>query len=108
MGSKVSIPKPFMGFDKRTSSSTEDRYNETRLGTCWELYGIKEKENYPPYMSYTISTTSAENYTGSYWSDWKNVETPNCSFAPTSSLKSMVSADGKQENVSWNIYYQYD
>lgn len=25
--SKVSIPKPFMGFDKRTSSWTEDRYN---------------------------------------------------------------------------------
>lgn len=75
------------------------------LNAMWKL---QEKENYPPYMSYTISTTSAENYTGSYWSDWKNVETPNCSFAPTSSLKSMVSADGKQENVSWDIYYQYD
>ena len=105
--SAVSVVKataPFMGLDNNTRSWTEDRYNRTRLGCCWELYGITERDNYPDFMDYQVVTKADADFT-EYWSDWKMVETPNCSYAPTWSLDSGVSMDGTEEIVMFDIYY---
>eukprot|EP01083_Nonionella_stella_P234056 824091_1 len=102
--SVVEVTAPFMGLDPNTKSWTEEKYNETRLGCCWELYGITQRENYPKYMDYQIITQADKDFSA-YWSSWDMVETPNCSFAPTYRLESGVSQDGTEEIVIFDIYY---
>eukprot|EP01084_Bolivina_argentea_P261079 441072_1 len=103
--SVVKADKPFMGLDEHSQSWKEDAYNVTRLGCCWELYGITERENYPNYMDYKIDTKAVENYS-QYWSSWGMVETPNCSYSPTWNLTSTVSNDKTEEVVLWDIFYK--
>lgn len=102
--STVIADKPFMGLDEHSTSWTEDLYNETRLGCCWELYGIHERENYPNNMDYQIITKSNTNYS-QYWSPWKMVEIPNCSYSPSYKLQSGINQDDTEELVLFDIYY---
>eukprot|EP01084_Bolivina_argentea_P261078 441071_1 len=105
--SAVSIVKatqPFMGLENHTKSWTEDKYNETRLGCCWELYNIQSEQMYPKYMNYTINTTSNVDES-EYWKPWRMGEIPNCSYSPTWSLTSNVNQAQTQQLAYFDIFY---
>ena len=102
----VKATQPFMGLDPNTQSWTEPAYNMTRTGVCWELYGIEERANYPDYMDYQIINKAPTDFSTDYWSEWKMVETPNCSYSPSWTLESGVSQDGKEEIALFDIYYE--
>jgi len=104
--STVRVPQPFMGFDPNTKSWTEPVYNMTRLGCCWELYGINERANYPNFMDYQIITKTSEDWSNKYWSPWKMVETPTCSYAPQYTLEDGVNEDGTEQIAFFDIFYE--
>ena len=102
--STIQATQPFMGLDENTKSWTEDRYNTTPSGCCWELYNFYERGNYPNYMDYSIITKATEDLS-EYWTDWHMVEIPNCSYSPTWTLESAVSEDQTEQLVIFDIYY---
>ena len=101
----VEATQPFMGLDPNTKSWTEPAYNVTRTGCCWELYGIKERDNYPNYMDYQIINKAPDDWSDMYWSPWKMVEIPNCSYSPQYTLEAGVSQDGTEEIALFDIFY---
>lgn len=101
--SVVTTNVPYMGLLNTTKSWIEDTYNHTFVGSCWELYGISQRGNYPNYMNYThnISTKSAANW----YRQWKMDEIPDCSYSPNYTLNSNVNTQQTDQIALFDIYY---
>ena len=65
---------------------------------------MESRGNYPNYMDYQIITNAYTDFS-EYWEPWKMVEIPNCSFAPTYKLETVVSQDKEEQLVVFDIFY---
>eukprot|EP01084_Bolivina_argentea_P059244 108146_1 len=99
----VTTDTPFMGLLNTTKSWDEDVYNHTYVGSCWELYGIKEKQNYPNYMDYVHNISSVNS--ANFWHSWHMDETPTCSFSPNYTLNSSVNGQNNDQIALWDMFY---
>eukprot|EP01083_Nonionella_stella_P304326 1056993_1 len=101
--STVTTDKPYMGLLNTTKSWNEGIYNHTNVGSCWELYGLQEKDNYPYYMNYVQRITTT--HPADWWNTWIMDEIPDCSFAPKYSLTSTVNQRKTDQVALFDIYY---
>jgi len=102
--STVVADKPYMGLlpPSVTKSWKEDVFNRTFVGSCWELYGIKDSSSYPSSGSNYTHTFSTENPGSINWNtNWKEIEVPTCPGHPSSLISE--SHDDSQEVLVWNI-----
>jgi len=101
--SSVVAEKPYMGLlPAATKSWKDDVFNKTFVGSCWELYGIKDGSTYPASGSNYTHIFSTENPGSIKWlTDWKEDEVPTCPGHPSSLITE--THDAGQEVVLWNI-----
>ena len=106
---KISIiktNKPYMGLLNNTKSWHEDIYNTTFVGGCWELYNIKERQNYPNYMHYVFNISEKTNQNmNNFFKQWQMDETPNCTYSPKWNLNSTVNQELTQQIANFDIFY---
>ena len=82
---------------------SEAVYNKTIIGCCWELYNINEKDNYPPFMNYTISTTDSTD-DANYFVPWQMDEIPDCAYSPNYTLNTHV-RQNREQVTYFDIFY---
>jgi hypothetical protein len=97
--SRVTVPHPFMN---SSLSWLQAPFNSTRLGACWEVYGMNKLSDYPSGMSYAIDTVSAKP--ADYFKDWRMTETASCKFSPKKhGLVTKVLDQGRTQHVDFTI-----
>ena len=97
--SRVTVPYPFMN---SSLSWLAPPYNSTRLGACWEVYGMGKLSDYPSGMDYKIDTVSSKP--SDYYQDWMMTETASCAFSPPKhSLGTKVLDQNKTQHVEFTI-----
>ena len=97
--SRVSVPTPFLN---ETLSWLEFPYNSTRLGACWEVYGMGQRTDYPISMDFKIETSSSAP--APYYSNWSLNESPTCKFSPTNlTVTTKIIDSGKKQEVDFDI-----
>ena len=103
---KVSIveaDKPFMGLIKDYQSWNASEFVSAVIGSDWELYGLDNKDNYPPYMNYTMNITTSK--AANFWSNWVYHQDNTCDFQPTHYLKNITNNAETQQIVQLDFYY---
>lgn len=111
--SAVDVPHPFMN---RSLSWADAPFSTTEPGACWEVYGMEKPTDYPPFMTYNITTTvddadaAADDAKGGrgqgakpppfFGDKWVLTETPTCKQAPpTHTISATTSADGYSQEA---------
>jgi len=100
---KVSVvvaDSPFMGLLNTTKSWKE--FSATKVGSCWENYGMKDRSSFPPGWSHRVAISGTEP--GLWWTPWLTRE-PTCPWAPRATVSSSVSFDGTTQSVDWEIFF---
>eukprot|EP00729_Bicosta_minor_P029959 gene29959-29030_t len=99
--STVVAKQPFMGMiADQTSSWSEDVYSKAWSNTCWELYGIKGPDDYPPSnMRYTVEI-STDKPGSIKWSDWSTRQ-PTCPGHPVINIS--TSSTPAMQTIIWDI-----
>ena len=54
-------------------------------------------------MNYTIKISSDKEE--SFWKDWHENETPNCSYSPSYTLNTNVNQNKTEQVINWDIFY---
>jgi len=101
--SSVVVEKPYMGLlSSATSSWKDDVFSKTFVGSCWELYGIKNGSTYPASGSNYKHIFTTQNPGSIKWqTDWREDEVPTCPDHPSCTISE--THDPNKELVLWNI-----
>merc|ERR550539_1856836 len=95
--------KPYMGLISATQSWNEDPYSTVHTGCQWELYGLKELQNYPLFMNYTTSIVGQANQI--QWQQWQFNATSGCKYAPNGLVENEQNAQNNQQIGHFDLFY---
>ena len=107
--SVVKATAPFMGLVPAMPSWDDPLFNSTRAGTCWEVYNIKERGEFPPDgMNITVTVTDETEKDVGWFTKWDVGEKPDCPYSPSFTLDDQVTEDGAEQVVELDIFFQPD
>eukprot|EP01079_Euglenida_sp_SAG-EU17-18_P002094 gene2095-3050_t len=89
--STVVAHKPYMGIlpDSQTKSWSEaqDTYSHAFVNSCWELYGMRDRDHYPSSGSHYEMVTKTDSPNSIQWdTHWVENEKPDCPGCPNSTI----------------------
>ena len=87
-----------------TKSWNEAPYQSAHIGCQWELYGLKEQENYPLFMNYSV-TVQSSNGTADWWRDWQFNVTNGCKYNPDGFVESSLNQQQTVQIGEFDLYY---
>jgi len=105
--SVLKVFQPYMGLlpEDETKSWSEATYNKCDVNSCWELYGIKDRNNYPSTGStYHMRISVKEENAINWVTNWTENEKPTCPGHPYSSISESHSP--LKQDIIWNISYR--
>ena len=96
---------PYMGLlASETRSWSEPAFDHVNVNSCWELYGMRDREHYPSTGSTNAMTIARPP--GSAWdwdTAWVEDETPTCPGAPTSAIAE--THNETHQVVTWTLSF---
>ena len=102
--SAVAAPAPFMGLlAPGTASWEEPAYERVHVNSCWELYGVNARRDWPASGSDFAMRVRAPVPNGVPWSaNWSNGEAIDCPGAPTRNTIAEAH-DALEQNITWKV-----
>lgn len=103
--SQVIADKPYMGLVGTTHSWGESSYDVTYPGSCWELYGMHQATDYPPFMHFHHELTA--NEPERFWRAWQMDEGNTTTSCRSVTMASTVTADNTRQTVEVNATIRF-
>lgn len=107
--SALAVPKPYMGLlPDEGASWREAHFSTVHVNSCWELYGMRDREHYPGSASrYDMRVTQPSPGAFPWEPRWTEIEQPHCGAAGPLS-KIVETHNHSQQAVFWDVFWGAD
>lgn len=104
--STVIVPKPYMGLlPNEANSWNEKTFDHCHVSSCWELYGMRDRDHYPGSGSnYDMRITVDTPGQFKWYTSWSEREVPDCPGHPESNITE--NHNDTQQDVYWKLYWK--